>query len=236
MFVSLSIKTLTFFNLVLMRMRQAVSHPYLVIHSTKGVNSTSPVVANGSTDCTICHETATERVISTCCNSCFCRSCVIEYTESAVVNTTNCPHCNDPLSIDLNDIRDDILDDSTLTIKSSDRQQVSSVGLPSLKELPHVATGSILRKIDLTKFATSSKIENLCLELVEMRRNSPGSKAIVFSQFVNMLDLIRWRLHSDAFLVDLGLGARSIHGGMDAKSRDEVLKEFRENSSVRVLL
>jgi hypothetical protein len=42
--------------------------------------------------------------------------------------------------------------------------------------------GSILRKIDLTKFATSTKIEALTKELVEMRKTSPGSKAIVFSQ------------------------------------------------------
>lgn len=221
-----------------MRMRQAVAHPYLVIHSKKGVNqsSSAPMVSNGRIDCEICHEPPTERVISTCCNSCFCRSCVIEYTESFVGDTTNCPHCNDPLTIDLNDIHDNVVDDSTLTVKSEEMPKVSSVGLPSLKELPHVATASILRKIDLTKFATSTKIESLCAELVEMRRQSPGSKAIVFSQFVNMLDLIRWRLHSDPFLVDLGLGARAIHGGMDAKSRDEVLKDFRENPNVRVLL
>ena len=52
--------------------------------------------------------------------------------------------------------------------------------------------GSILRRIDLAKFATSSKIEALTQELVQMRKESPGSKAIVFSQFVNMLDLIRY--------------------------------------------
>ena len=43
-------------------------------------------------------------------------------------------------------------------------------------------TGSILRRLDLTKFATSTKIEALTQELVQMRKSSPGSKAIVFSQ------------------------------------------------------
>ena len=65
-------------------------------------------------------------------------------------------------------------------------------------------------------------------ELVLMRQTSPGSKAIVFSQFVNMLDLIRWRLHSDPYLEDLGLGCRALHGGMNVKARDACLKEFRE--------
>jgi hypothetical protein len=86
------------------------------------------------------------------------------------------------------------------------------------------------------EFATSTKIEALTEELVMMRRTSPGSKAIVFSQFVNMLDLIRWRLHSDPCLGNMGLGARALHGGMDVKARDAVLKDFREDPSVRVLL
>ena len=69
-----------------------------------------------------------------------------------------------------------------------------------------------------------------------MRQTSPGSKAIVFSQFVNMLDLIRWRLHSDPYLSDMGLGVRAIHGGMDLKARDASLKDFREDVNVRVLV
>ena len=99
-----------------------------------------------------------------------------------------------------------------------------------------VATGSILRRINLAEFATSSKIEALTRELVMMRQSSPGSKAIVFSQFVNMLDLIRWRLHSDPYLEDIGLGCRALHGGMNVKARDDCLREFREDNNVRVLL
>ena len=108
--------------------------------------------------------------------------------------------------------------------------------LPSLKDMKHVATGSILRRINLAEFATSSKIEALVEELVRMRRSSPGSKAIVFSQFVNMLDLIRWRLHSDPILAQLGLGARALHGSMNVKARDESLKAFKNDPSVRILL
>lgn len=51
-----------------------------------------------------------------------------------------------------------------------------------------------------------------------------------------MLDLIRWRLHSDPYLKEMGLGVRAIHGGMDVKSRDSALKDFREDVNVRVLL
>ncbi|KAL3914213.1 MAG: hypothetical protein SGARI_000242 [Bacillariaceae sp.] len=51
------------------------------------------------------------------------------------------------------------------------------------------------------------------MELVQMRKERPGSKAL-----------------------DLGLGVRIIHGGMNVQSRDEALKHFREDPSVRVLL
>jgi DNA repair protein RAD16 len=51
-----------------------------------------------------------------------------------------------------------------------------------------------------------------------------------------MLDLIRWRLHSDPFLSEVGLGIRCLHGGMDVKARDSTLKDFREDPQCRVLL
>jgi len=223
---------------LLMRMRQSVSHPYLVVHSKKGVSNlgATAAVTNGRVDCHLCDEPPTERIVSTCCETAFCKSCVLEYMETAVAgdNVTPCPHCNNPFSIDLNQVNPDPVDDGSIGLDT--RESVSTVGLPSLKELPHVPSGSILRRIDLTKFATSTKIEALTQELIQMRKTSPGSKAIVFSQFVNMLDLIRWRLHSDPFLSEIGLGARALHGGMDVKSRDATLKDFREDPNVRVLL
>lgn len=90
-----------------------------------------------------------------------------------------------------------------------------------------------------------------------MRSKRPGSKALVFSQFVNMvrilgvqlysffclfsfwclqLDLVRWRLHSDPNLARMGLGFRILHGGMDVKSRDAALKAFKDDPDCRVLL
>ncbi len=257
---------------LLIRMRQSVDHPYLVIHSNKsstpGTRSEEEQarVANGSINCDLCHEPPTGRVVSTCCGAAYCRSCVLEYMAGmAAAGNLTCPSCRAAFSIDL-EAQQDIEDDTTLNLDSGGRKKFGAgsddIGMPSLKELPHVATGSILRRINLAEFgkstewlfntilpvlqrltiphhcltATSSKIEALTQELVTMRQTSPGSKAIVFSQFVNMLDLIRWRLHSDPYLEDIGLGARALHGGMNVKARDQVLKEFREDNDVRVLL
>ena len=234
---------------LLIRMRQSVDHPYLVVYSKKNSGDQANLlpagdvqsIANGSADCDLCHEPPTERVVSTCCGAAYCKACVIEYmaTSSSIAasSSLSCPSCRGAFSIDLHACAD-IEDDSSLNLSPVQRTNSGTdcTGMPSLKELQHVATGSILRRINLAEFATSSKIEALTRELVLMRQTSPGSKAIVFSQFVNMLDLIRWRLHSDPYLEDLGLGCRALHGGMNVKARDDCLKEFRENNNVRVLL
>lgn len=226
---------------LLTKMRQAVDHPYLIVYSKKNAGKFSlnkPAVANGSVDCDLCHEPPTDRVVSSCCGSGFCRSCVIDYMSAALEGTqqngTRCPSCRAPFTVDLNQATTDVVDDGTLNLSMGTGS--ATEGMPSLKEMTHVSSGSILRRINLAEFATSTKIEALVQELVQMRKKRPGSKALVFSQFVNMLDLVRWRLHSDPCLHDLGLGVRIIHGGMNVQSRDEALKAFREDSSVRVLL
>ena len=219
---------------LLTKMRQAVDHPYLIVHSKKNhskIQQVGPAVANGSTDCELCEETPTDRVLSSCCSSAFCRSCVIDMMTLADVEqgNTRCPCCRSPFSIDLNQTSYQVVDNGTLAVNDT-------AGMPSLKEMRNVASGSILRRIDLAEFSTSTKIEALVEELYAMRRERSGSKALVFSQFTSMLDLCRWRLVSDPYLQDLGLGVRIVHGGMNVQSRDEALTAFKEDPSVRVLL
>ena len=144
-------------------------------------------------------------------------------------SSTRCPCCRNPLSIDLNQTNQQVVDNGTLTVNDT-------AGMPSLKEMRNVSSGSILRRINLSEFSTSTKLESLVEELCMMRKDRPGSKALVFSQFTSMLDLCRWRLVSDPYLQDSGLGVRIVHGGMNVQSRDEALKAFKEDTSVRVLL
>lgn len=219
-----------------------MDHPYLIVFSKKNASKNSRhAVANGLVDCEICHEPPTDRVVSSCCGAAFCRSCVIDFMSPTLQNaqgtSTHCPSCRGPFTIDLSQASSDVVDDGTLTVSGGkDAMDNPTAAMPSLKEMTHVSSGSILRRINLAEFATSTKVDALVQELVQMRRERPGSKALVFSQFVNMLDLIRWRLHSDPCLQDLGIGVRIIHGGMNVQSRDASLKDFREDSSVRVLL
>lgn len=216
---------------LLTKMRQAVDHPYLIIHSKKNVekrraSGVAVVTNDADLECGICGELPTERILSGCCNGGFCRLCVIEFLTGVGSSSTPCPRCREPFTVDLNQAAIDVAPEA----------KAATEAMPLLKDMPHVQSNSILRRLNLADFATSTKIEVLVQELVEMRRERPGSKVLVFSQFVNMLDLIRWRIHSDPHLSEMGLGVRILHGGMDVKSRSQALKDFREDPHVRILL
>jgi DNA repair protein RAD16 len=180
---------------LLTKMRQAVDHPYLIVYSKKNAGrlqqQNSPAVANGSIDCDICGEPPTDRVVSSCCGGAFCRSCVIDYMSSSLENarhdSTRCPSCREPFTIDLSQATSDVVDDGVLTISETQGTGSPTEAMPSLREMTHVSSGSILRRINLAEYATSTKIEALVQELVQMRQERPGSKALVFSQVTSLL-------------------------------------------------
>lgn len=102
-----------------------------------------------------------------------------------------CPVCHVPLTIDL------------------------EAPALELEENTKVRQG-ILGRLDLDKWRSSSKIEALVEELSNLRRQDATTKSIVFSQFVNFLDLIAYRLQRAGFSVRdnlIGQNIWKIYGG-----------------------
>ena len=62
---------------------------------------------------------------------------------------------------------------------------------------------NILSRIKASDFQSSTKIEALREEVHKMLQTDPSAKAIVFSQFTSMLDLVSFRLEqvSHAFVI-----------------------------------
>jgi len=89
---------------------------------------------------------------------------------------------------------------------------------------------SILNKIDLSKFKSSTKMEALMEELHKMQQTDLGAKALVFSQFCNMLDLLEYRIERG------GIKTGKLQGHMNITQRDAVIKDFKENPECKVLL
>ncbi len=88
----------------------------------------------------------------------------------------SCPVCHLPLTIDLE--------------------------APALEIEENInARQGILGRLDLSTWRSSSKIEALVEELSNLRMQDSTTKSLVFSQFVNFLDLIAFRLQRAGFNV-----------------------------------
>lgn len=68
--------------------------------------------------------------------------------------------------------------------------------------MPATARQGILGRLDIDTWRSSSKIEALVEELSNLRNQDSTTKSIVFSQFVNFLDLIAFRLQRAGFSVN----------------------------------
>ncbi len=94
------------------------------------------------------------------------------------MNQPECPVCHSPLSIDL-----------------------EAPAIEQDEEIALKARQGILGRIDHSVWRSSTKIEALTEELDKLRQQDCTTKSIVFSQFVNFLDLIAWRLQKAGFNV-----------------------------------
>ncbi|KAI0092493.1 SNF2 family N-terminal domain-containing protein [Irpex rosettiformis] len=189
---------------LLTRMRQMACHPDLVLRSKSNAGTFLPEDVGEATVCRFCNDIA-EDAIQAKCRHIFDRECIKQYLNTAIEQTPACPVCHVPLTIDLE--------------------------APALElEENAVVRQGILGRLDLNKWRSSSKIEALVEELTNLRRQDSTTKSIVFSQFVNFLDLIAYRLQKAGFSVC------RLEGTMSPQARDATIKYFMNNVHVTVFL
>mmetsp|Transcript_9469 Transcript_9469/g.11786 ORF Transcript_9469/g.11786 Transcript_9469/m.11786 type:complete len:1115 (+) Transcript_9469:115-3459(+) len=228
---------------ILIRLRQAVDHPYLVIYSktrndgdasanSRALAAAEEAVGSGGDkqsaggeeeeeSCGICHDPP-ERPVTSSCKHSFCFSCIENMMQSAMESADAlCPVCEEPLTISLTECTQEEKEEGNKL------QQKQPAKTP---KGPKIHRKSILNKINLSSFQTSTKMEALMQELHAMERRDPVAKAIVFSQFVNMLDLLQYRIKLGGFNVVI------LSGHMSIDQRDKTLKSFREDPDCKVLL
>ena len=208
---------------LLTRLRQAIDHPYLVLHSKRGEEAAADGAGiaggaqygDGGAICGLCFEDA-EAPVTARCGHVFCRECVSSYLETIAADAAClCPTCRATLSVDLGGSSGGG-ESSAATGRGGGGGGYSRKG--------------ILSRIELSKFQSSTKIEALMEALHEMKQEDPAAKAIVFSQFVSMLELLEYRLQR------AGTKAVKLSGGMGVAQRDAVLTAFKEDPSVSVIL
>ncbi|OLL25632.1 ATP-dependent helicase rhp16 [Neolecta irregularis DAH-3] len=182
------------------RMRQMADHPDLVLKRHLGLGKNTLV-------CKICDDEAQDAIESRC-HHVYCRLCIQEYIESAAAFTAHpdCPICHVPLNIDLTAPALDVLDEE------------------------NYRKGSILNRIDMSKWRSSTKIEALVEELYKLKSKDSMIKSIVFSQFTSFLELIEWRLRR------AGFGTVKLDGHMTPQARAASINHFMTGPTVEVFL
>ncbi|MCH81072.1 ATP-dependent helicase rhp16-like, partial [Trifolium medium] len=123
---------------LLTRLRQAVDHPYLVVYSpTAAALKGENLASNGEQECGLCHDTVEDPVVTSCQHT-FCKGCLIDF--SASLGRVSCPSCSKLLTVDLTSNNDAVVNKTTIKgFRSS----------------------SILNRIQIENFQTSTKIEAL---------------------------------------------------------------------------
>ncbi|KAI9739677.1 MAG: DNA repair protein rad16 [Cirrosporium novae-zelandiae] len=156
--------------------------------------------------CSICDEPAEETIRSKCKHE-FCRKCSKDYVHSfeGTGGEPDCPRCHLPLSIDFE--QPDIEQDED-----------------------YVKKNSIINRINMKDWTSSTKIEMLVYELYRLRSKKQTCKSIVFSQFTSMLQLVEWRLHR------AGFNTVMLDGSMSPIQREKSINHFMNNVNVEVFL
>lgn len=163
---------------ILIRLRQVVDHPYLVLHSDnygrkgelEAISSslTAPQQVQDDQEeedtCGFCHEPAVDSRTAHC-GHVFCCACVFGYLdtlhggvedgEDGAVSSgpcAVCPNCDKPLSLMLTDI----VEEANGEERPSGSRNTSSIWNHAKKQRK-----SFLNKLDLTNFQSSTKMEAL---------------------------------------------------------------------------
>jgi DNA repair protein RAD16 len=155
--------------------------------------------------CSICDEPAEEAIRSRCHHE-FCRQCAKDYVQSVDAGSiVDCPRCHIPLSVDF---------------EQPDIEQ----------EEEHIKKNSIINRIRMEDWTSSTKIEMLVYELYKLRSKKQTHKSIVFSQFTSMLQLVEWRLRR------AGFNTVMLDGTMTPAQRQNSIDYFMNNVDVEVFL
>ncbi|WCJ37550.1 Helicase protein with RING/U-box domain [Euphorbia peplus] len=192
---------------LLTRLRQAVDHPYLVVYSKAAAQREENLVDSHNVEqvCGICHDPVEDPIVTSC-SHVFCKACLLDFAAS--LGQVSCPTCSCLLTVDFTTAGDQTVKPTIKGYKSS----------------------SIINRIQLNDFQTSTKIEALREEIRCMVERDGSAKGIVFSQFTSFLDLISYSLSKS------GVKCVQLVGSMTLSARDAAIKKFIEDPDCRIFL
>ncbi|KAL6843089.1 hypothetical protein ACP4OV_026802 [Aristida adscensionis] len=229
--------------LMLLRLRQACDHPLLVkgSHSDYGGDGSIEMAKQlpkediidllaklevGSAICALCSDPPEDAVV-TICGHVFCYPCIHERITSDE-NMCPSPNCSTTLSLE------SLFSSGALRIcingkSSSARENSSAEDEASLISQSSFISSKIQAAIDILNsiINTDALIDG---DTIAPNQSRVPSKAIVFSQWTGMLDLLELSLNSNL------IQYRRLDGTMSLNLRDRAVKDFNTDPEVRVMI
>ncbi|KAK8460285.1 hypothetical protein SEVIR_2G308600v4 [Setaria viridis] len=230
--------------LMLLRLRQACDHPLLVKGNQSEYGGDGSIemakklpkevvidllakVEVGSALCTLCSDTPEDAVV-TICGHVFCYQCIHERITTDE-NMCPAPNCSKTLSLE------SLFSSGALRICISSKSSSAGASSSADNESPAISQSSyisskiqaaidILNNIIIRDALTES-------DTMESNRSRVAPvKAIVFSQWTGMLDLLELSLNTNL------IQYRRLDGTMSLNSRDKAVKDFNTDPEVRVMI
>ncbi|KAG8365487.1 hypothetical protein BUALT_Bualt18G0109900 [Buddleja alternifolia] len=243
--------------LMLLRLRQACDHPLLVkgFNSNSRMTSCIEMAKKLSREkqhfllncleaslaiCGICRDPPEDAVV-TVCGHVFCNQCI---SEHIIGDDTQCPTKNCKTHINMSCV----FSIATLRIALSDNPSIENTANCSDSELAQISEPYLQRPEDSSKIRAALNIllslskPHDCASSTNSSENSDmisdsknsvrvvGEKAIVFSQWTRMLDLL------EACLKNSSIQYRRLDGTMPVAARDRAVKDFNTLPQVTVMI
>lgn len=159
-------------------------------------------------ECPVCMDCPPCDPVLTPCGHLMCRECLLGCLEKE----SACPVCR------LECLEEDII---TVTDEEADVMVVEPTPTASNASAPKGG------------WVSSSKLDRLMAEVKSMRTNDKTTKAVIFSQWTSMLDIVGQALRLEK--LD-GVKFGRLDGSMSQKAREEALKKFSSEADFCILL
>ncbi|KAK6526903.1 DNA helicase rad5 [Arthrobotrys megalospora] len=180
-----------------------------------GAHALQQIKEEAENECPICSNEPIEEMTVTACFHMACKKCLLSMIEYAKAKgeQARCFSCREPIN-----------EKELYEVIKHEAEEVIG-GLSGFKEnVPEFS----LRRLAANK--SSAKIDALITNLKRLRREHPGMKSVVFSQFTSFINLIepalaRERIHFARF-----------DGAMSQQQRSVVLNKFKSHNGGMVLL
>mmetsp|Transcript_6298 Transcript_6298/g.9662 ORF Transcript_6298/g.9662 Transcript_6298/m.9662 type:complete len:1065 (-) Transcript_6298:90-3284(-) len=204
---------------MLLRMRQACDDINLVptryhngFQSNEALDLEEQVITmwdeSPTDECEICLRKPSDPCLSSVCGHKYCQSCLAERWQQAGPGGMFCPSCDKRID------KGDIITEKNIVELKDKRTEMDKKQLEAIKSSNY----------------RSTKVRTLIQALQKIGQVDRSFKAVIFSQFTSMLDIVHSALTKE------GYKCSRIDGRMSSQNRKRNIQDFAQNPSCKIFL